>query len=111
MDRQHLKILESMSQISRSYRVGASSADWQIYKELWQAGCFEGLDHRDRRDGLDFIEIDGLSAHGRETHHELRSVWTSIGLLKKNRWKVYAWFFGIIAAVFAGVIVYLLTRA
>lgn len=88
-----------------------STPDWPLYKELWLAGCFEGLPHRDHQDRLDLIEIDGLSAQGVATHDDLYSTCTSVGLWKKNRWKVYAWVFGIVALVLAGVIVYLLTKA
>jgi hypothetical protein len=92
VDHQHLKILQVASQTTQSFRVDASTANWAIYKELWQAGCFEGVDHRDHQNQLDLLEIDGLSARGRETRDELYGTWTSLGLWKKSRCRVYAWF-------------------
>lgn len=109
MNKAHLKVLEDVSRMKPSRRISADAAEWQVYKELWEARCFEGLDHRDHKNRFDMMEIDGLSAVGRDTLDELRSVWTSVGLLRKHRWKIYAWFFGAIGAIIAGVVIYWLT--
>lgn len=111
MDRRHLEILQAVSQLSRTHRVDASMPDWLLYEDLWLSGCFEGFPHHDHQNRLDLIEIDRLSAHGAEVRDELYSTWTSIGVWKKHRWHVYGWFFGIVALVLVGVIVYLLTKA
>jgi hypothetical protein len=107
MDKAHLKVLEDVSRMQPSRRISADATEWPVYKELWESQCFEGLDHRDHKNRLDMMEIDGLSPIGRSTLDELRSVWTSVGFIRKHRWKIYAWFFGIIATI----IVYWLTKA
>ena len=110
MDRRHLKILEHASQLERSLRVDASVADWPLYEDLWLAGCFEGLPHRNHQNRLDLVEIDRLSARGAELRDELRSTWTSVGVWKKHRWQVYAWFFGIFALIIVALVVHWLTK-
>jgi hypothetical protein len=111
VDRRHLKVLQTASQLSRSFRVDVSAPDWPLYEDPWLAGCFEGFPHHDQQHRLDLIEIDRLSAHGAEVRDELYGIWTSVGLWKKHRWQVYAWFFGIVALVLVGVIVYLIRNA
>ena len=111
MNKAHFRVLEDVSRMQPSRRISTDAPEWQLYKELWEAQCFEGLDHRDHKNRLDMMEIDGLSATGRNTLDELRSVWTSAGFLRKHRWKIYVWVFGIIAAIIAGVVVYWLTKA
>jgi hypothetical protein len=111
VDLRHLKILEGASHLSRPLRVDASSADWSLYADLWLAGCFEGLPHRDHQNRLDLVEIDRLSARGAEIRDGLYSKLTSVGVWKKYRWQVYAWFFGIIALIVVALIVQWLTKA
>lgn len=111
MDRRHLRILEAVSRLSRPLRVDASMPDWNVYEDLWLADSFEGLPHRDHQNRLDLIEIDRLTARGAEIRDELHSTWTSVRVWKKHRRQVYTWFFGIVALVLAGLIIYWLTKA
>jgi hypothetical protein len=68
------------------------------------------LPHRDHQNRLDLIEIDRLSARGAEIRDQLHSTWTSVGVSKKYRWKVYAWVFGIVALIVVALVVHWLTK-
>lgn len=106
MSRSHLKILRGIAAASSHAIIDSSHIDWVAHRELWQSGCFEGAPVENEQGVLSAVSITGLTSFGWDTVHRLEAEHTSVGIIKGARWKVYAWFFGIVAAVIAGWLVW-----
>jgi hypothetical protein len=88
--------------------------DLQAYSELAQSDKIEGSGTLGPMGEIVHVGAMRITIEGREYLKELqkrKSLSTSIGLIKENRFPILKWIFGIVAAVIGALLIAWLTKA
>jgi len=109
MPKDHLKILRAIAKLEQPWQVTGDMDEWPAIDEFEARGLIEGRRLKGHGVGKQIIVLR-LAGEGIERIRELERTETTIGIIKGNRWKIYAAIAGAIGTVATGYLLYLLKK-